>query len=80
MLANKLPLEIRCYGDAAGHFDLYEDDGHSWGVKRGEYRLTRLHWTGKELQAEARHAGAAPLYGERRVLQMTGAAGSKATP
>ncbi len=72
IIEGKLPLEIRCYGDAPGHFDLFEDDGHSWGVKRGEYRLTRLHWTGQTLRSESLHEGAPPLFGERRLRRMDG--------
>jgi len=38
----KLDLEIRVYGNQAGSFELYDDDGESFNYEQGEYSLTEL--------------------------------------
>jgi alpha-D-xyloside xylohydrolase len=38
----KLTLEVRHYGKATGHFDLYDDDGKSFDFEKGDYSFTRL--------------------------------------
>jgi alpha-D-xyloside xylohydrolase len=37
-----LPLEVRHYGLQPGAFELYDDDGESFGYERGEYSWTRI--------------------------------------
>jgi len=37
-----LPLEIRHYGRSGGRFELYDDDGTTFGFERGEYSWTPL--------------------------------------
>lgn len=41
----KLPLEIRHYGHAPGRFMLYDDDGTTFGYKKGEYSRIGLEVT-----------------------------------
>ncbi len=36
------PLEVRFYGRRGGIFDLYEDDGKTFGYEKGRYRIRRL--------------------------------------
>jgi alpha-glucosidase (family GH31 glycosyl hydrolase) len=59
------PLTLNCYVGAAGHFDLYEDDGATLGYRRGDYCLTPLDVAEQDgvLQmtigaCQGRHAGA----------------------
>lgn len=36
------PLEVRIYGNAAGSFDLYDDDGQTYDFEQGKYTVKRL--------------------------------------
>jgi alpha-D-xyloside xylohydrolase len=36
------PLEVRHYGAQAGHFDMYEDDGKTFGYEQGKFRLRKI--------------------------------------
>jgi alpha-D-xyloside xylohydrolase len=38
----RVPLEVRHYGEAPGSFRLYDDDGESYDYERGEYSWTTL--------------------------------------
>lgn len=38
----KLPLIIRHYGNKAGSFDLYDDDGETFNYEKGEYTRIRI--------------------------------------
>jgi alpha-D-xyloside xylohydrolase len=38
----RVPLEVRHYGEAPGSFRLYDDDGESYDHERGEYSWTTL--------------------------------------
>ncbi len=40
-----LPLEIRFYGDTAGRFSLYDDDGETFNYEKGEYNWYQLQVT-----------------------------------
>jgi alpha-D-xyloside xylohydrolase len=50
------PLEVRHYGQAAGSFELYEDDGISFDYEKGAYSLRRFVFqdgrSGEELLKE----------------------------
>ena len=37
-----LPLEIRHYGNKAGLYQLYDDDGESFDFEKGIYSITKL--------------------------------------
>ena len=37
MKDEKLPLEIRCYGNASSQYSLYDDDGKTYDYEKGEY-------------------------------------------
>ena len=37
---------MRHYGEAAGSFRLYDDDGETFGYEKGEYSWTELKTTG----------------------------------
>ena len=39
------PLVLNVYGTAAGHFDLYEDDGRSLAYEQGAYAITPIEHT-----------------------------------
>jgi len=41
----KLPLEIRCFGNTEGSFKLYDDDGETFDYLQGEYSFTMLKLT-----------------------------------
>jgi alpha-D-xyloside xylohydrolase len=51
----KPDLEVRHYGEAAGSYRVYDDDGESFGYEKGEYSWTEL---------QARRDGAGRLRGE----------------
>ena len=36
--------ELRVYPGADGKFDLYQDDGTTYGYEKGKFQLTHLHW------------------------------------
>jgi alpha-glucosidase (family GH31 glycosyl hydrolase) len=38
----KLPLEVRHYGNAEGSFYMYDDDGKTFNYEKGDYSFTRL--------------------------------------
>lgn len=46
------PLEVRVYGKADGSFDLYEDDGRTFGYQNGKSTVKRLKVTGGEPSVE----------------------------
>jgi alpha-D-xyloside xylohydrolase len=37
-------IELRIYPGAPGHFELYADEGDTYGYEHGKYSLTRLEW------------------------------------
>jgi alpha-D-xyloside xylohydrolase len=39
-----LPVELRIYRGANGHFDLYEDQGDSYDYERGERAVIPIDW------------------------------------
>lgn len=39
---NGLPLEVRIYGSAAGSFNMYDDDGHSYNYEKGQYTIKKM--------------------------------------
>ncbi|HEX2585088.1 MAG TPA: TIM-barrel domain-containing protein [Steroidobacteraceae bacterium] len=41
---NAQPVTLNVFTGADGHFDLYEDDGVSYGYERGEYARITLHY------------------------------------
>jgi alpha-glucosidase (family GH31 glycosyl hydrolase) len=36
--------EVRVYGGRDGAFDLYQDDGTTYGYEKGEYKVTHFTW------------------------------------
>jgi alpha-D-xyloside xylohydrolase len=44
-IGDKMPLEIRCYGDAEGSFRLYDDDGETFDYMKGDFSVTILELT-----------------------------------
>ncbi len=75
-LAYGKPLEVRHYGRTSGTFDLFEDDGKTFGYERGVYRVRRL---AVEIGAEGRAAltetvtkdGAPAMFGPAALRLMT---------
>jgi len=41
---NAQPITLNVFRGANGHFDLYEDDGVSYGYERGEYARIPIHY------------------------------------
>ena len=41
-------IRYEVYGGADGSFALYEDAGDGYGYEKGEYTITRLHWSEAE--------------------------------
>ena len=74
------PLEVRHYGDAAGEFLLYDDDGETFNYEKGDYSWTRLkaspdgagHWQGEVIR-NAHSGGQRTLfsYGEIKWIFQT---------
>jgi alpha-glucosidase (family GH31 glycosyl hydrolase) len=42
LASDSASLEVRHYGDAVGHFSLYDDDGVTFGYERGDFSWTAL--------------------------------------
>ncbi len=57
-----LPLELRCYGEKAARYDLYDDDGTSFNYEKGEYNWYKLQtvkttsgaWQGQVIQGQTK--------------------------
>ena len=63
--SDRVPLEIRCYGDIASRFDLYDDDGETFGYERGEYRWHTITLSpGPEARIKSPQDGWNSSYGE----------------
>ena len=41
----KLPIEVRHYGNVSSSYKLYDDDGHTYNYEKGEYSWTKLNVT-----------------------------------
>jgi len=67
-------LEVRHYGDLAGRFALYEDDGTSFDYERGEYRIREIRVSDDgRMTVTIPRDEAAELFGEiTSVRRMTG--------
>jgi alpha-D-xyloside xylohydrolase len=65
------PIEIRVYPGADGNFDLYADQGDTYGYERGEYAVIPLHWSeaSKTLTIDAR-SGQYPGMPEHRTFRI----------
>ncbi len=61
--ADTLPLTVRHYGTAGGHFLLYDDDGTSFDYEKGQYSLTRLSVV-KEANGKLKGEMDAPVSGK----------------
>ena len=48
--------KVRVYAGADGDFNLYRDDGTTYGYEKGEYEVSRLHWS--DAAAKLTHTGA----------------------
>ena len=48
--------KVRVYAGANGDFNLYRDDGTTYGYEKGEYEVSRLHWS--DAAAKLTHTGA----------------------
>ena len=70
-----VPLEVRHYGNKAGEYFLYDDDGETFDYERGEHAHLRLHVTldnGNLVgSADAPVGNWTPRYGSIRWRQMT---------
>ncbi|NOR74292.1 MAG: DUF5110 domain-containing protein, partial [Draconibacterium sp.] len=58
------PLEIRVYGDAAGTFVLYDDDGKSFNFENGEYTTKRFIAENGKGSVEDLHNSNSWVYGD----------------
>jgi len=70
------PLEVRHYGSASGTFDLFEDDGRTFGYEQGKYRIRRLiveaDAAGRlSLRESLVKDGAPPMFGQAELRAMT---------
>ena len=48
--------KVRVYAGADGDFNLYRDDGTTYGYEKGDYELSHLHWS--DADAKLTHTGA----------------------
>jgi len=48
--------KVRVYAGADGDFNLYRDDGTTYGYEKGEYEVSHLHWS--DAAAKLTHTGA----------------------
>jgi alpha-glucosidase (family GH31 glycosyl hydrolase) len=56
------PLEVRHYGKEPGSFELYEDDGKTFGYEKGDFALRRLDFT-RETHSETITKPGKPMFG-----------------
>jgi alpha-D-xyloside xylohydrolase len=63
------PITIYVYAGADGSFELYEDDGTSYGYERGEFSRIPLAWNDatRTLRVGAREGSFAGMLGERTI-------------
>ncbi|HKV23632.1 MAG TPA: TIM-barrel domain-containing protein [Candidatus Acidoferrum sp.] len=73
------PLVFHVYPGVDGQFDLYEDDGTSFGYKKGTFTLLRASWNDAQKKFTLSHSAGVPLAVRRKFeVQLAGAA--KARP
>ena len=56
------PLEVRHYGKEPGSFELYEDDGKTFGYEKGDFALRHLDFT-RETHSETITKPGKPMFG-----------------
>lgn len=70
-----IPLEIRHYGQKAGSYILYDDDGESFDYEKGEYAVRKLEITNKKGKLKGKtYASKGPWetqYGEASWIYMS---------
>ena len=70
-----LPLEIRHYGNKAGLYQLYDDDGESFDFEKGIYSFTKLQVSEKKGKLSGKASDPegdwSTRYGEARWTFMT---------
>ena len=72
------PLTLVVYPGANGSFTLYEDDGRSFGYRRGDWRKTQIEWNDTARTLSVRGStGTKQAYPKRKLLVRL--AGEKAT-
>ncbi|MBT3380791.1 MAG: DUF5110 domain-containing protein [Lentisphaerae bacterium] len=69
--ASGCDLEIRHYGSADGTFELYEDDGNTFGYEQGNYRIRTLSVTAEGLTEDILTDAAPPMFGSASLKRMS---------
>jgi alpha-glucosidase/alpha-D-xyloside xylohydrolase len=70
-------VAVKVYPGVNGSFDLFQDDGKTYGYERGHYSLTKLTWD--DAAHRLKHEGA-PAWHESDAAVVTVVGGSAGNP